>query len=123
MIGNPPLNSALPVSGNLSLWPKPWGNWLTALSLNIFGWTKTYTGSKTHDFGSIASLATDTTTVTITGAVSGDMVSVTSGTPTTGIIVDGYVSAVDTVTIRAMNFTGAGVDPASSTFRVIVFQQ
>ena len=128
-IGAPPLASNLPVSmaykgGALAAqWPRPWGNWISALFGCIAGWKKTYTNSAIFNFGDILTLATATTTVTVTGARDGDAVHVSSGTPTTGIIIDGYVSASDTVTIRAQNFTAGTINPASSTFRVIVFQQ
>lgn len=128
-IGNPPLSSNLPIitapigGAKFATWPKPWGNWISALFGCIAGWNKTYTNSAVFDFGNITTLSTATTTVTVTGARSGDAVHVSSGTPTTGIIIDGYVSASDTVTIRAQNFTAGTINPASSTFRVIVFQQ
>jgi hypothetical protein len=46
--------------------------------------------------------------------------------PTTavnGIILDGTVTADDTVTLRAVNYSAGAIDPASQTYRVIVFQQ
>jgi len=42
--------------------------------------------------------------------------------PAAGIVFFGFVSAADTVKVRAMNITGSGVDPASATYRAIVIK-
>jgi hypothetical protein len=116
-----PINNAPTREGE---WSQGWRNWFTQVLGAIFGWRSTFTGVKSaHDFSSINAQSQDTTTLTITGVSSGDAVHVTPVTPTSGILVDGYVSAADTVTIRAHNYTSGSVDPASSDYRVIVFQQ
>lgn len=76
----------------------------------------------TLDFGSIAAQDTADLTVTLTGAATGDAVAI--GPPSgleADIVVFGFVSAADTVTVRAANPTGASIDPASATYRVTVF--
>lgn len=114
----------LPVSKDQVIWPPVWGSFFTQVFQALFGWRRTFYASLTHDFGSIATQAQATQTVTVTGArSSGSNVSVTAETPTSGIIVDGYVSAADTVTIRAHNYTSGAVDPAESVYNVIVYQQ
>lgn len=123
MIGEPPLSSSLPFVRNMATWPKPWGNWFTQVFLSIFGWKKTYFGTLTHDFGLIAAQDEATQTVTITGARSGDMVFVRPTTAVDGIIVDGTVTADNTVTVRALNYSSAGIDPDSQVYNVLVFQQ
>lgn len=35
-IGNPPLNSALPVAEDLAQWSKPWGNWFSKAQVILF---------------------------------------------------------------------------------------
>jgi hypothetical protein len=45
------------------------------------------------------------------------------GVPATiasGLVVTGYVSAADTVKVRAANVTASPIDPASGSFRVVV---
>lgn len=78
-------------------------------------------GSKTHDFASIADGARATTTVTVTGAALGDfVVGVSLGVSAAGLNLFGYVSAADTVTVVAENKTGSAVDLASTTLRALV---
>lgn len=75
------------------------------------------------DFASIAAQSTNTTTATVTGAAVGDTVNVNPGaTPPAGVIFSAYVSAANTVTVRAQNITGGAIDPASDTYRLTVFQ-
>jgi hypothetical protein len=78
------------------------------------------TGSKTYDPPSIANAAQDTTTVTVTGAALGGRVSVALDIDAAGLLVSGYVSAADTVTVIYANLTGAAVDLASHTLSVWV---
>lgn len=77
-------------------------------------------GSKTHDFGNIVAGAKDTTTITVTGAATTNVVSIGySSAPEDGIEFRAYVSAVDTVTLQAINRTAAAIDPASRTYYVL----
>lgn len=81
----------------------------------------TLEGSVTYDFGSIASATTSTTTLTITGAAIGHKCLISYSTaPDNGIVFDAYVSAADTVTIRAINITGAAINPPSRTYYILV---
>ena len=80
-------------------------------------------GTKTNDFGSIASAATGTTTQTVTGAAAGDHVLVDISDRTgwdNGMLISGYVSAADTVTICVTNTTGGAIDPDAKTFNIRV---
>lgn len=123
MIGQPPLGSALPAGKEMARWPKPWGNWMTQLFLSLSGWTRTYTTTLTHNFGSIAAQSQATQTVTLTGVRTTDAVDVYPTTAVNGIFVDGTVTASNTVTVRACNFSAGAIDPASQTYRIIVYQQ
>lgn len=83
---------------------------------------KPLTETATLDFGSIAAAASEDLTITVSGAVVG--YSTTHGlpaAPAAGITWDSFVSAADTVTIRATNITASAVDPASATYRATVF--
>lgn len=106
-----------------AVWPPVWGNWISAVWQALQGWTQTYTSSITFDFGNISAQSQATTTVTVTGARSGDAVLVRPTTAVNGIILDGTVTAVDTVTIRAVNYSSGAIDPGSQSYRVIVFSQ
>ena len=83
-------------------------------------------GSVTWDILNLASLANSSTTITVTGAVVGDMVVVSPAMPSAGVIVAGDVTSADTVTIGGgggYNASGGAVDPPSTTYRVKVIRQ
>ena len=128
-IGVPPINSDVPVlndNGEIigrGTWPTPWANWLSALYQCVFGWKRTFTGSLIFDFGNILAQSQATTTLVVSGTLIGDVVIVRPTTAVNGIILDGSVTANGTVTIRAVNYSAGAIDPASQTYRVIVFQQ
>lgn len=128
-INDPPLGEWLPVEKDLrtkesaSSWPKAWGNWFTQVWLSIAGWRRTFTATLTYDFGNISAQSQLTTTVTVTGCVSGDAVIVRPTTAVNGIILDGTVTAAGTVTVRAVNYSSGAIDPGSQVYTVIVFQQ
>ena len=122
-INNPPLREALPVTEEEAMFGKGWGNWFTQAWQAVFGWTRTYYGTLTHDFGSISAQSQATQTVTITGARTGDMVLVRPTTAVNGIVVDGTVTASNTVTVRAFNYSASPIDPASQVYNVLVIQQ
>jgi hypothetical protein len=86
--------------------------------------SKTLVGSSTLDFPSVASLAAQSLTVTVTGAADGDKVVIgyPNASDDDGIIWKSRVSAANTVTITAVNYTLGSIDPASGTFKVSVIK-
>ena len=79
------------------------------------------TGSGTINFGSVPDGSCLASTLSVTGAATGDHVS--AGWPTaleTGLIGSMFVSSADTVAVRLCNFSGAAVDPASATFKAAI---
>jgi hypothetical protein len=85
--------------------------------------TNVLSNSAALDFASIAAAASADLTITVTGAAVGDEVALgLPAAPTAGIVFFAFVSATNTVTVRAMNITAGAVDPASATYSVIVFQ-
>lgn len=75
----------------------------------------------TLDFGSISAAGSADLTITVTGASVGDSVALgLPATPASGIVWNAFVSAANTVTVRASNITGSAVDPASATYRATV---
>jgi hypothetical protein len=79
------------------------------------------TATATLDFPSISAASQQSLTVTVTGAAVGDVVQLgLPASPTANIVFFGFVSAADTVTIRASNITAGAIDPASDTYRVAV---
>ena len=83
--------------------------------------TKVLSGSASLNFGSIGAAAQADLTLTITGAAVGDeVVMALPAAPAAGLIFNAFVSAADTVTIRASNITAAPIDPAAATFGATV---
>ena len=77
------------------------------------------------DFPNTAASSCADLTVTVTGAVAGDgvLLGVPPVAALSGVIYTAHVSAPDTVTITACNITTAGaLNPASGTFRPLVFR-
>ena len=77
--------------------------------------------SATINFGAIADGGCGSSTLTATGAVTGD--NVVPGWPSTletGLSGSMYVVSSDTIAVRVCNWSGATVDPASQTFRATI---
>lgn len=73
------------------------------------------------NFGSIATLEQADLTITVAGAAVGDYVTLAlPAAPTAGIVFNAFVSAANTVTVRATNITAGAVDPAAGTYGVLV---
>ena len=122
-IGTPPIRETVSVVDDQALFGKGLSNWFTQIFLSVFGWKRTYYGTLTHDFGSISAQSQATQTVTVNGARTGDMVIVRPTTAVNGIVVDGTVTADNTVTVRALNYSAAPIDPDSQVYNVLVIQQ
>ncbi|MCK9299689.1 MAG: hypothetical protein M0P21_12125 [Methanoculleus sp.] len=111
-LSTPPLQE--PVSNTNPRWAL-WFSRIQALFLSI----KTETASL--DFGSINAAASADLTITVPGVVANDSVELgLPAAPTAGIVYQAFVSANDTVTVRATNITGSPINPAAQTFRVTV---
>ena len=90
-------------------------------------WTqgaKILPGSGALDFISTATGTSSDLSITVTGAADGDVVSL--AVPNASVYANScytaWVSATDTVTVRFNNYSSSTIDPASSTFRVLVFK-
>lgn len=83
--------------------------------------TKVLSGSASLNFPSISAAGQQDLTITVTGAAVGDEVALAlPAAPTAGLIFNAFVSATNTVTVRASNITASPIDPAAATFGVIV---
>lgn len=91
------------------------GNWT---------WTSLLKATATLDFPSTIAATSADLTITVTGAVLGDPVTigVPNGSVVTGTCYSAWVSAADTVTVRLNNFSAIPADPASGSFKVYVFK-
>jgi predicted transcriptional regulator len=78
--------------------------------------------SATLDFPSVAAAGSQVLTVTCTGARVGDDAEVFLDAPDAGLVYKAWVSANDTVSVRVSNLTAGAIDPASKSYRVIVFK-
>jgi hypothetical protein len=84
--------------------------------------SKVLTGTASLDFD-LTALTTQDLTITVTGAAVGDCVvlGVPNGSVTTTVTYSAWVSATNTVTVRA-DTLAVGENPASGTFRATVIQ-
>lgn len=83
---------------------------------------KHLSATKTWDPSNVAAAAQTTTTVTVTGAAVGDTVALGFSNDLQALMLTGYVSAANTVTVVLYNGTAAPVDLASGTLRADVWQ-
>jgi hypothetical protein len=84
--------------------------------------TKILSATATLNFD-LTALTVEDLTITVTGAADGDVVTlgVPNGSITTSVQYSAWVSAADTVTVRART-SATGEDPASGTFRATVIK-
>lgn len=81
----------------------------------------TWSVTATLNLASVADAETQVDTVSVPGVALGDMVLACSfGVDAAGLSITAYVSAADVVTIAANNNTGAAVDLASTTIRLVI---
>lgn len=84
--------------------------------------TAYYSATAALAFGTIAANTVGVLTMTVTGAAIGDTVEVVpDGTPGTGLVWSGRVSAANTVEVRVGNVTTGGVVTTDRTWRASVF--
>ena len=84
---------------------------------------KILTGAATLNFGSVSTNSAADLTITVTGAGTNSVVIL--GLPPgahTNIVYTGFVSATNTVTVRAQNISLEDTDPAAGSFRATVLQ-
>lgn len=79
-------------------------------------------GTATYDPGNLVDAAGVTTTVTVTGAVLGDLCLVSFSLDLQGITLTSYVSVADTVSVRFQNETGGAIDLGSGTLKALVIR-
>ena len=94
-----------------------------ALSSTYYGQsvTKFAVASETKDWGSLSDAATETAEdITVTGAQLGDFVLVSMSIDTADLLLNGTVTAADTVTVTINNESGGTVNLASATLYVMV---
>ena len=84
--------------------------------------TKILSATATLNFD-LTALTVEDLTITVTGAADGDVVTigVPNGSVTASVQYSAWVSAADTVTVRART-SAAGENPASGTFRATIFR-
>lgn len=79
--------------------------------------------SASLDFPSVAAGGSQDLTISVPGAAVGDDVIVhTTAAPANILRFVAWVSAADTVTVRAINHTAGAIDQAATTYRVTVLK-
>lgn len=97
---------------------------LSTTNTGALSWKQRIAASATLDFPTTATRTSSDLNITVTGAATGDMVAL--GVPNIATIAStcytAWVSADNTVTIRFNNYDNAERNPASGTFKVMVFK-
>ena len=105
-----------------------WSAWFALVDRATAGIKLTLNATTTLDFGSIpanselALTAVPVPALGLTGARAGDCVHVTPAANVSGVLFTGVVTANNTVTVYAKNFSTGAIDPASQSFRIVVIQ-
>jgi hypothetical protein len=73
----------------------------------------------TLDFPTVIAASHADLTMTVTGAVVGDIVTL-DAPPLGGIFYTASVTSTNTVTVRARNYTAGNINPASGTFKAVI---
>jgi hypothetical protein len=114
----PPLNEGL-FEGALTV-SSGWSNWFTQVFMGM-PWKTGLFASTRLDFPAIAAQSQQSLTMTVTGARVGDFATVSSA-DVSGVIFTAAVTANDTVTIYAKNFTAGSINPAVQSFKITILQ-
>ena len=91
---------------------------------NFFVKDANRTATATLNFGALAANSHADLTITVAGAQTGDCVAlgIPTASVTAGVVYTAWVSATNTVTVRANNYTAGSPDPASGVFRATVIR-
>lgn len=117
MNNRPPLSESL----NSDVISNGWSNWFTQVFLGL-PWKKGINVTTTIDIGATGAQSQSASSVTVLGARAGDAVQVNPAADTSGMIYTGVVTADDTVTVYAKNFSAGLINPASQVFRIVILQ-
>jgi len=99
-----------------------WANWFTQVFAGL-PWNVGSNTVATLDFASIAAQSQAGLAVTIARARAGDAVQITPTVDVPGVVFTGVVTAPNTVTVYAKNFTAGAIDPAAQVYRIILLQK
>ena len=79
-------------------------------------------GTGTIDFASIAAGGNNQNDVTITGAALGDMVYIEQDKAEPNVTYSAWVETTNTIRVKAHNISASSIDPASKSFKIIVYK-
>lgn len=96
-----------------------WINWFQQV-FQCLPWRQAFDVSAELDFPTVLPQEQQSLTATVAGARRGAAVIVTPHDDVLGLVFSGAVTADDTVTVTAKNFSAAGAFPAAQTFRIVV---
>ena len=98
--------------------------WRDITGQNVAAITGTLRHTSTWDIPNIAANGRETTTVTVTGAAAGDLVVASHDQlgATSALFVAAHVESANTVRVTVHNVSGAGINPASGTLKVLVLK-
>ena len=116
MNNNPPLRE--PAGAR---WSPSWSNWFQQI-FDCLPWNSAISVNATLNFSSVPGAGQLSLVVSVPGARVGDAVQISAASDVPGLMFVGLVSASGSVSVVAKNFTGAAIDPAPVSFRILVLQ-
>lgn len=126
-LGGLALSEGLTVAGNTTVTGTTTVTGEVAVGGLKFGTTlvfdAVYLGSATWDPGSIADGDEEMKEITVTGAALGDFCLVSFSLDVADLVLNGQVTATNTVTAVLANNTGGAIDLSSGTVRAMVFSR
>jgi len=117
--------AATRLAGNTATTPSTLVSTGTGVAATAPTWQATFTGrtnSATLDFPNTGAQSSSELTIAVTGAVVGDVVQVGATVNNNNSNFTARVSAAGVVSVRFNNYSAVAINPASGTFKVIVWQ-
>lgn len=123
LYGNPIVSNCTNAVPTGDTWDANGGAWhksgteLSSTKFNVIG-----TATAALDFPSISAGSYQDLTITVAGATvgMGVILARTATWPAQAVLYTAFVSAADTVTVRAYNISGGSIDPTNATWKVTV---
>lgn len=118
----PRFQENLTISGLVAIFTTGWKSWFQEVYNCLGGWSASFAGSGTIDFGNIPFGSELSGTVTVSGVAVGDKVNVYPMANVEGLVFIPIVTAADTITVYAKNFSLDFVDPATVDFKFTIYK-
>ena len=116
------MNNTPPIREQVDMgWTPSWANWFQQV-FECLRWTRSFSAATTLNFPAIPAQSQSSLSFSVQGARVGDAALLTPSVDVPGLIFSAAVTANNTISVTAKNFTTAAVDAPAISFRLIVLQ-